>query len=431
MRCGAVRWLLAVAAFISAGTAHAEVLEPMFLDLPMSYYGQVGQTAVYRGTVNLASAGSIDRLTLTDLNTQAGSSGIFSGFDLDFVYFHDSPDFGDSFGTIRDPVLTAGDARYGAASPYQPTANHPGDLFGTDVDGSVRTNWATLNRRDARYTAGDKFSVDSSSGWVSLGDGGSIDMTVTNGDFAADSTFYIFIGDAGQKDEYIDAQVKLFVQPAQVVAEPIADAGGSYSIAPGQTIAPDGSGSLDDIHTYEWFIGDQAIFPPMGVPQPGTISYDELYEYGFDPGEHDLTLKVSTEQGGTGTDVASLTIAPPPAISAASAELYLIGPGDMLNLDAGASTGPIELFRWRVGGNVLWETDQPLAGTEWSHEALLMALGGPGEYGLTLETFGAYGQSRSDVAILELLPADDVPEPASAVLLAAAGLWALRRRRRS
>jgi len=167
------------------GTASA-VGELVPVDLkPYTDNGRIGQTVLFYADVSEACRSTVQTVTIRDRGAEGGSSGVFSGFDLDFVVFDRDGDIA----TTDDWILPVENhlteiapglpPRKGSGSPYQPTETHPGPLFGVlDGEGdsySVDYGSATLGELDASYLAGvGNLSVDTSHGWVSLGDGGEI-----------------------------------------------------------------------------------------------------------------------------------------------------------------------------------------------------------------------------------------------------------------
>jgi hypothetical protein len=180
-------------------------------DVPMSFLGIHGQTAVYQGHLD-ALEGSVESVFITDENSCGGSDGSLTGFDLDFLLFDADGEFatGDEFGLVSAAFLTAGDVRSPATSFYQPTSLHPGPLFGTDANSDVRLDVASLATHDACYVAGEGLFVDTCSGWVSLGDGGSVQIIVDSIE-PPQPTMYVYVGDAGMNDESMDAIVQVAV----------------------------------------------------------------------------------------------------------------------------------------------------------------------------------------------------------------------------
>jgi len=206
----------------------ATVTTTQVVDVNMSYLGIYGQTAVYKGSVGQIESGAIDSIVVTDLGQLGGSDGVFSGFDLDFILFDTDGTFnGNEFAAVDSATLSAGDVRRQSTTPFKPTANHPYALFGLGAGGAVDMRTATLNTHDAFYVAGPDLAVDTCRGWVSLGDGGVLTANMASmSEYSSDAsmdwrdTLYLYLGDAGQNDEFIDAQVQILLDPGAYPPEP-------------------------------------------------------------------------------------------------------------------------------------------------------------------------------------------------------------------
>lgn len=213
------------------------------------FYEQVGLTTVYRGQITWPELNTASMVFIEDTNAGKGSSGVFSGFDLDWVVFDRDGDLKTTWdqvlplpgvpttitnrdGTKRTfsalppagmvSTIVPGAVRKGSSSIYQPTTLHPGPLFGVLVDAAkaaddpgrfyVDADTATLGKLDARYTSGYNFAVNSSSGWVSLGDGGKISVPFPLTPLLPGEPMYVFIGEAGLKaDEQPKPSVNVMV----------------------------------------------------------------------------------------------------------------------------------------------------------------------------------------------------------------------------
>ena len=184
-------------------------------DVSMHYLGARGQTAVYTAQLTDLPAGVIDSLRFADKNLQKGSSGVFSGFDLDFVLMDSDGVFnsGDEFQVVTGADLQPGGVRRQTTSPFQDTAAHPGPLFGLDATGAVMPSVTTLNQHDASYVSGSQLAVDSSHGWLTLGDGGVLDLQTQWISTSLQPDLHIYVGDAGLNDESMDAQLQLRLVP--------------------------------------------------------------------------------------------------------------------------------------------------------------------------------------------------------------------------
>lgn len=180
--------------------------------LVVTNQGVEGQTTIFRAS--LAGITSLENGLVIDGNSGTGGSpGIFSGFDLDFLYL----DLDGNYATLGDRVFvssfgfTTGTTRPTLDPNFLPTATHPGPTFGSSALNNIDAGLATLNVRDAFFPGG--FNADNSSGWLTLGDGGSLafhfDPAVLLG---ADSA--LFLGEVGTAaGEFISASVSVNVVP--------------------------------------------------------------------------------------------------------------------------------------------------------------------------------------------------------------------------
>lgn len=204
--------LLLAATFICtlASTSHAESVAISLTRLSSS----VAQgTAIFRADLTSVGFEDLLSITLVDSNSMiGGSSGQYSGFDLDAIKLSrtfattasqasnavgiDEFDFSTS-GTIFNP----GTQR----APANPKLN------GTDGTGlAVDPSFATLDDFDAIFFG---------TGSVTLGDGGSITFNLNN-EVSTDS-LYLYLGEvSGDPGEALDGT--LLVSDATVVPLPIA-----------------------------------------------------------------------------------------------------------------------------------------------------------------------------------------------------------------
>jgi hypothetical protein len=132
---------------------------------------------------------------------------------------------------------------------------------------------------------------------------------------------------------------------------PSADAGGPYEGNAQEMVTFDGSGSFDpdgSIAQYEWDFESDGIFDFSSESPITTHSY--LTEF-----SGNVTLKVTDNDGGTGTDIASVTIisANRPPIADAG-DLYSGSEGSPVTLNASDSHDPdgsISLYEWDFDGD--------------------------------------------------------------------------------
>lgn len=137
--------------------------------------GLDGQTTIFRAALGGVGLTQIGSVTITDSNSGTGGSpGVFSGFDLDFVFL----DLDGNYATTGDRVFgsvfafTTGAIRPTADPAFQPTASRPGPTSGSLAANTINAGLATLNTRDGFYPAG--FNTDNVFGWLTLGDGGTL-----------------------------------------------------------------------------------------------------------------------------------------------------------------------------------------------------------------------------------------------------------------
>jgi hypothetical protein len=169
----------------------------------MASYGTAGQTQLFRGDLSGLGTGTFNTVTVQDALSGGGSDGVFSGFDLDFILL----DRDGNLSTTADQILAfensstslaSGSARNPVTSPYQPTPSHPGALFGLNTDGSIDFATATIATRDGTY---DPYSlaVDTSNGWVTLGDGGVLTVRFPE-TMLTGSGMWVFAGEVGMNE---------------------------------------------------------------------------------------------------------------------------------------------------------------------------------------------------------------------------------------
>lgn len=177
--------------------------------------GVDGQTTVFRaalgglGLTQVASVGVAD-----SGSASGGSNGVFSGFDLDFVFIDRDGNyattgdriFGASFvfstGAIRLPTTPGFD---------EPTLLRPGPTIGSSATNTIDSAWATLNVRDGFFPGG--FNTDNVLGWLTLGDGGVL-LLDFGGSVALTGTEALFIGEVGTSaGELVNANVTASDRP--------------------------------------------------------------------------------------------------------------------------------------------------------------------------------------------------------------------------
>jgi hypothetical protein len=261
--------------------ASAVIAQGAITPLTMSSLTEVGQTTIWRGRYS----GAISTVRITDLNTRSGEPGVWSGTDIDFVWL----DRDGNFNTTNDRILpnlgssvfTPGRART-PAGEYTPTASRPGKLFGTNASNKVNNSIATLNQRDASWPWIPRVpAVDNSHGWLSLGDGGSLELSFE----APEDDYWVFIGEVGN-NEPISTEAGTFASevefnpPASLVdPEPEVLDVEEFTFV---TVPPG-----ENVSDYWWRVGDTGAFSP----DPFGQFYGELAPLA--PGPNSNTLLVT------------------------------------------------------------------------------------------------------------------------------------------
>jgi hypothetical protein len=197
---------LALGLTLVAGAAHAVPVS--FTKLTGLTGGSPAATAVYKADLSALLA-TIQSIRITDSNSGiGGSSGQFSGFDLDGIKIS-ATDCADAacaaaavglsvFDFSSGIVFTAGTQR----PPVDPK------LFGTDATGTkIDNSVATLGFFDGNATT----AIPGAFGFVSLGDGGSVAFNLTS---ATDTTgLFLYIGEVGDNGEVAAGTITVSDQP--------------------------------------------------------------------------------------------------------------------------------------------------------------------------------------------------------------------------
>lgn len=174
--------------------------------------GSPAGTAVY--VANLAATGlsSIASISITDNSGGVGgSSGQFSGFDLDALILSNS--LVASAGAAAGLVGLSG-LDYGAGTTFVPGSQRaPADpkLFGTDASGTdVNNAVATLGAFDGNSTT----AIPGAGGFVSLGDGGRVIFNLTGP--ISTAGLYLYLGEVGDNGEVLTADIQAYDTPIRV-----------------------------------------------------------------------------------------------------------------------------------------------------------------------------------------------------------------------
>lgn len=177
-------------------------------------------TKLFRADIGPSGLSSVNRITLTDDGTiVGGANGIFSGFDLDAFFI----DLDGNFATAGDRIsplgagstiaFTAGSTRPTALVQEEPTAAHPGPVYGTSNATTLQLATATLETFDAVAIA----NVFQASGFFTFGDGGELIWTFSDLFLAANPNMTLFFGEvAGQAGENLLVSVSNVPLPGAV-----------------------------------------------------------------------------------------------------------------------------------------------------------------------------------------------------------------------
>lgn len=285
-------------------TMPAALASAAFLPVSMEYYGEYGQTAVtsvFRGDLMSAGFSSVTGLTIVDSGIGGGSSGVFTGFDLDFVFFDVDGDLSttsDQYKPLRSgSFVNPGVVDKLGTSIYAPTEAHPGALFGLSGSGAIDWDTATLGQRDASYNFGSSLSVDSSHGWLSLGRGGALMLNFSPISIGASGSLYLFIGDVGKSDEFVEGAVSVLV-PEHTTTVPTGGETptGPATILPGQSLSIDASGEGLGVN-FLWDLDGDGEYDDAAGPAP-TLTYEYLTQIlGLGNGRHNISVQVEYGDG--------------------------------------------------------------------------------------------------------------------------------------
>jgi hypothetical protein len=117
--------------------------------------GVEGQSTIFRGELGASGLAQLGSVSIVDSNSGTGGSpGVFSGFDLDFVFL----DLDGVYATTSDRVFgqtfafSTGAIRPTSDSAFQPSAMHPGPTFGSLSADTIDHTLSTLNTRDGSFS---------------------------------------------------------------------------------------------------------------------------------------------------------------------------------------------------------------------------------------------------------------------------------------
>ena len=339
------RLLLLTCAVCLSGAGVAQAVN---IPITMEWDSVIGQTTVFRGDITVADASLIPEVLIVDGGLGGGSSGVFSGFDLDFLLFDSDGDFsttGDQITPLtgEQTEVFPGLQRPGIGpvgpvpSIYQPTLMHPGDLFGVDEAGLIDHATATLGTLDTVYIPGYYLSVDSSNGWVSIGDDGEIVVSFDVVSLGQGQTITLFVGrtqtaPAGVPTVF-DATVTATVIDQPPVGDPLVHVI-NYSSEPAYemheaesvifTIRDPGTllppGALDE---WDWDLDADGLYDD-GTGMDVPVTYDQLVQdFGLSTGST-YVLGVRDGDGNNQTPF-MVTLVPEPGVVSLLALGGLVG----------------------------------------------------------------------------------------------------------
>jgi len=157
---------------------------------------------------------------------------------------------------------------------------------------------------------------------------------------------------------------------------PIADAGSDQAVLVGTAVMLDASGSTDpdgEIVKYEW------------LEDPIVLNESMVFEYSFPKGVHHITLRVTDNDGASGTDDTTITARSsmdmPEADAGADREAL---EGNEIILDASRSSGENLTYQWILNGTTI------------SEERMFYHLFDPGAYTVTLSVTDEYECTDTD-----------------------------------
>lgn len=200
--------------------------------LVVTQEGVIGQTTVYKASFAGSGATSVGTVAISDSNSQTGGSpGVFSGFDLDFLWL----DVDGVFATAGDRIyaasyaFTTGTIRPTADPNYQPTIGRPGPTFGSSAADTIDPALSTLGVLDGAYPVA--FNTDNVFGWLTFGDGGVLKATFFPS-VALNANSALFFGEVGTGlGEQLRANVELVPEPGSWAALLLGLGGLSYAVS--------------------------------------------------------------------------------------------------------------------------------------------------------------------------------------------------------
>ncbi|MBN9672680.1 hypothetical protein [Roseibium aggregatum] len=188
------------ATLLTTIASHAATVSPVFTDEGIDTTGTATSTRMYRADLTGLGLSKIGSVTLKDSNSGVGgSSGIYSGFDLDAVFL----DVDGLLSTDTDRyyansfLFTAGTTRSGSYAGPSPSG---GPTNGSSDATTVDESWATLNDIDGLYF---------STGSLTFGDGGIL-TAIFSPEITVGSSLFLFAGEvSGDPGETLTGLVEI------------------------------------------------------------------------------------------------------------------------------------------------------------------------------------------------------------------------------
>jgi hypothetical protein len=200
----------AAVAFCSA--ASAATVSPVFVDAGIDTTGTATSTRMYRADLTVLGLTELASVKITDSNSKiGGSSGIYSGFDLDAIFL----DVDGLLTTIADRIFavdflfSAGTIRPGSFPPPSPSG---GPTNGSSSATSVDEAWATL---------GDIDGIFFDQGSLTLGDGGTL-TAIFDPKVLIGSSMFLFVGEvSGDAGETVTGLIEVSDTPPPIAPIPL------------------------------------------------------------------------------------------------------------------------------------------------------------------------------------------------------------------
>ena len=173
----------------------------------------------------------------------------------------------------------------------------------------------------------------------------------------------------------------------QFGTRPMADAGGPYSIAPGDALLLDAGGSTDgeaDITSYRWDLDFDGDYETDAAGQPLlTVSYEDLLALGLDEGgPFDISVKVADRDGLFGLADTTLEIATPLLMVGDADGSGFVDDGDLSRVLTNWNTDSAWAFGNFNGDNTINDDDLSLLLANWTGPPIWQQVPEPAVLGL-------------------------------------------------